>query len=221
MTSLSPVQRRIAIVAALLLLGGTAYLTISFGMAPLFIVGIPAVLSYLLWYATYLKTAPEPRLVLPAFLATVAGFSFHAAEEYLGHYGPAVGRLFGFAWTDEAFVVIVLILLGALCLVAAGLYRRIAIAGLVAIVFAMTRLAEIALFIFPLLRPAIQPDNPGAVSATVSGTLVDNMPSYYAAITGAYYFPGMYTVVLPVLPGIVFLWLVWRGHPRQQEGRPK
>lgn len=211
MTSLSNAQRRIAIVAALLLAGGTAYLTVSFGMAPLFIVGIPAVLSFLLWYATYLQAPPGPRLVLPAFLATVGGFSFHAVEEYLGHYGPAVGRLFGFAWTDEAFVVIVLILLGALCLVAVGLYRRIAIAGLIAIVFAMTRLAEGALFIFPLLRPAIQPDNPAVVSETVAGTLVHDMPSYYAAVTGTYYFPGMYTVVLPVLPAVVFIWIVLRG----------
>ena len=61
------------------------------------------------------------------------------------------------------------------------------------------------------LIPAIQPDNPGVVSETVAGTLVHDMPSYYAAVTGTYYFPGMYTVVLPVLPAVVFIWIVLRG----------
>jgi hypothetical protein len=208
--SASATHRRLALVAALVLVAATAYLVISFGMAPLFIVGIPGVLAWLLWYSSYLRLPTDPDRFLPAFLVTIAGFGFHAIEEFHGHYGPAVGRLFGFAWTDEAFVIIVLALISALCLVSIGLYRRVALAGFVAIVFLMTRLAEVALFVFPLLPPAIQPDNPQVLSEQVSGTLVLNMPSYYVGATGSYYFPGMYTVVLPILPAIVSLWLIWR-----------
>jgi hypothetical protein len=212
-------QRRAAIIAALLLAGVTACLVVSFGIAPLFIVGIPALLAYLLWYRAYLKSPTEPRLLLVPFLLTVGGFGFHAIEEYLGHYGPAVGRLFGFAWTDEAFVVIVLALLGGLCLVAVGLHRQIAMAGLVAIVFMTTRLAEFALFVFPLIPPAIQPDNPETLSELVAGTLVANMPNHHVGATGTYYFPGMYSVVLPIVPAVVSLWIVWRGRPGADPSR--
>lgn len=211
MTSLSQSQRRIAVIAALLLIGVTTYLVASFGIAPLAIVGVPALLAYLLWFRAYLKSPTEPDLILGPFLVTVAGFGFHAIEEYLGHYGPAIGRLFGFAWTDEAFVVIILVLLSGLCLVAIGLHRRMAIAGLVAIVFMTTRLAEVALFVFPLIPPAIQPGNPETLSALVAGTFVPDMPNYHVGATGAYYFPGMYTVLLPIVPAIVSLWIVWRS----------
>jgi hypothetical protein len=210
------------IIAALLLMALTAYLATSISMVSLFIVGIPALLAYLFWYRAYLKSPTEPRLILVPFLVTVAGFGFHAIEEYLGHYGPAIGRLFGFAWTDDAFVVIILALLSGLCLVAIGLYRQMAMAGLVAIFFLMTRLAEVALFVFPLIPPAIQPGNPETISELVAGTLVLNMPNYHVGATGTYYFPGMHTVVLPVLPAIVCLWIVWSVRAgRPKKGGPK
>jgi hypothetical protein len=209
-TPLSATHRRLALVAAVMLVGATAYLVVSFGMAPLVIVGIPGLLAWALWYSSYLGSPTDPNRILPAFLVTLAGFGFHAIEEYHGHYGPAVGRLFGFAWTDEAFVIIVLALISGLCLVSVGLFRRIELAGFVAILFLTTRLAEVALFVFPWLPPAIQPDNPEVVSAQLSGTLVLNMPSYYVGSRGGYYFPGMYTVLLPILPAVVSLWIIWR-----------
>jgi hypothetical protein len=215
-----PPRDLVAIVGALLLIGATAYLTWSFGPAPLVIVGAPAALAWLLWYRTYLQAPIEPDRIMAPFLLTVAGFGFHAIEEYLGHYGPAVGRLFGIPWTNEAFVVIVLALLGALFVVAVGVHRRIAMAGLVAIVFMTTRLAEVALFVFPLLRPAIQPDNPDTISALISGALVLDMPNHYVAATGTYYFPGMYTVLLPIVPAVVSLWVVWRSRGRSGPALP-
>lgn len=45
----------------------------------------------ILWFRSYLKYPTEPRLILGPFLITVAGFGFHAIEQYLGHYGPAIG----------------------------------------------------------------------------------------------------------------------------------
>jgi hypothetical protein len=211
MSPASASQRGVAVVAALVLIGATTYLSISFGVAALFIVGIPALFAYLLWWRTYLKSPTEPGYILGPFLVTVAGFGFHAIEEYMGHYGPTVGRLFGFPWPDEAFVIIVLSMLAALSLVAFGLYRQLALAGLVAIVFAMTRLAEVALFIFPLIPPAIQPGNAEELSEILGGTLVLHMQNHYFGATGSYYFPGMYTVALPILPAVVSLWMVWRA----------
>lgn len=200
-----------AVGAALLLGGGTIYLSLNFGLAPLFIVSIPAALAYWLWCITYLRRPTDPAILLPPFLLSVGGFALHAIEEYLGHYGPAVGRLFGFAWTDQAFIVIVLCLLGALSAVAVGLQRRIPIAGLIAIVFMMTRLAEVLLFVFPLLTPAIQPDTIAIISGSVGGTWVQDMPNYHLSMTGRYYWPGMYTVILPILPAILGLVFIRRG----------
>lgn len=210
MTKLLQSELRIAIAAAVLLSGITGYLVFALGLAALILVSIPAFFAYVFWLFFYLKTPTQPSVVLAPFLVMVAGFGFHVIEQYLGHYGPAVGRLFGFAWTTEVFVIIVVPLLGGLCLVAIGLYYRVAMAGLVAIVFMMTRLAEVALFVFPLIPPVVEPDNPDPVSALVSGTMVSEMPSYYIGATGSYYFPGLYSILLPILPALVSLWVVWR-----------
>lgn len=90
MNVVSEQQRLGAIAAAVLLITGTVYLSLNFSLAPLFIVGIPGAAAYLLWYRTSLKQPLEPAVVLPAFLATAAGFALHTVEEYVGHYGPAV-----------------------------------------------------------------------------------------------------------------------------------
>jgi hypothetical protein len=99
--TIDPGQRGQATVAAVVLVAGVAY-------------------------ATGLRRPLEPAVILPAFLVTAAGFTVHAIEEYLGHYGPAIGRLFGFAWTDHAFVIVILCLVAALSLVTSvstGKYR--------------------------------------------------------------------------------------------------
>jgi hypothetical protein len=67
-------------------------------------------------------------------------------------------------------------------------------------------LAEFTHFIFPLLRPAIEP----ALAADVAG-----MPNYWIGTTGTYYFSGLYTAVLPMIPGI---WAIRRlaiGHAKE------
>lgn len=210
-TRLSREQRGIAIAAAILLTGGTVYLTATFGIAPLIIVGVAAIPAYWLWVTVYLRRPTDPAKLLPAFLLAYAGFAFHAVEEYLGHYGPAVGRLFGFAWTDQAFVIVVLVLLGALGLIGLGLQRRAPIAGLVAIMFMMTRLAELLMFTFPFLKPAIQPANAHTIAGFVQGAWVGNMPTHYLSVMHRYYWPGMYTVVLPLVPAIVGLVIIWQS----------
>ena len=51
--------------------------------------------------------------------------------------------------------------------------------------------AEFTHFIFPLLRPAIQPELPGTVSQAVSnGRFIADMPNYWVGTTGRYYVPA-------------------------------
>jgi hypothetical protein len=204
-------EKVLPVVAGLLLAAGSGYLWMKFGVIPLIIVGGSGFVALFLWTTRYLKRPPEPESFLVPFLVAVAGFEFHMVEEYLGHYGPAVGRLFGFPWTDRAFVVVVFIMSGALSLVAVGLHYRNKMAGFVAALFLTTRLAECALFVFPLLRPSIQPETIGLVSQEISRVFVRDMPNYYFATTGEYYFPGMYTVVLPMAPAFYALLRLWKA----------
>ena len=187
---------------------------LGLGLVPVYIVGGPGLLAVYFWYRTYLEQPTDPTLIVPLFLIVAAAFEFHLVEEYLGHYAPAVSRLFNIGWTEQAFVVICFLLAAALCLVSIGLYRRKPIAGLVASLFLFTRLAELALFIFPLLRPALQPEIVDSISqAVASGTYVADMPNHYWRTTGSYYFPGMYSAVLPIVPAAYALHRIWRARP--------
>jgi len=76
--------------------------------------------------------------------------------------------------------------------------------------------AEFTHFIFPLIKPAILPDDPQAVTQVVNGTLVENMRNYFVGTTGQYYFPGLYTAVLPMLPGIYGIYAVIRESLRRR-----
>jgi hypothetical protein len=43
---------------------------------------------------------------------------------------------------------------------------------------------------------------------TSNGRTVAEMPNYWLGATGRYYFPGLYTAVLPMIPGIyAIVWL--------------
>jgi hypothetical protein len=209
-------KQRMACVAAVsaLAVGCATFVYFGLGWVPIIIVGSSGLLAVLFWYRTYLTRPTDPTIIVPLFLITAAGFEFHLVEEYLGHYGPAISRLFNIGWTDQAFVVICFLLAAALCLVSIGLHRRNPMAGFVASLFLFTRLAELALFIFPLLRPALRPEIAYSISqAVASGTYVTDMPSYYWRTTGGYYFPGMYTVALPILPAAYALYRIWRVRP--------
>ena len=49
--------------------------------------------------------------------------------------------------------------------------------------------------------------------SVASGAYVADMPNYYLQIAGHYYFPGMYTVALPILPALYALYRVWQARP--------
>jgi hypothetical protein len=175
------------------------------GLAPVAIVGGSALVGMVVWIRTYLRQPVDPRLILPPFLLTVAGLEIHMAEEYFTAFGPAMSRLFDISWTESGFLLIFAFVGPAIySLTALGLYFRVPIAGFFAwFIFIGPGLAELTHFVFPLLKPAIQPEFAGSISQVVSnGKFVAEMPNYWLATTGRYYFSGLYTAVLPMIPGI-------------------
>jgi hypothetical protein len=81
-----------------------------------------------------------------------------------------MSRLFDISWTERSFLLIFAFLGSCLyALTAIGLYYRIPLAGfLVWFIFIGPGVAEFTHFIFPLLKPALDPTLPAAITATVS-----------------------------------------------------
>lgn len=177
----------------------------SIGLPPVVIVGGSSVIGMVLWIRTYLGKPVDPRVILPPFLLTVAGLEVHMAEEYFTGFGPAMSRLFDISWTEPSFLLVFAFIGPALyALTALGLFYRVPVSGFLAwFIFIGPGVAEFTHFIFPLLQPAIASGLHEPISQAVSnGALVADMPNYWLETTGRYYFPGMYTAVLPMIPGI-------------------
>jgi len=180
-----------------------AYLKI--GLPPVLIVGSSGVIGLLIWTRTYLDEPVDPRVILPPFLLTIAGLELHMAEEYVTGFGPAISRLFDASWTERSFLIVFAFVGPAIySLTALGLFHRVRLAGFVAwFIFVGPGLAELTHFVFPLLQPAIFPHAAEPISQAVSnGNYVANMPNFWFRTTGRYYFPGLYTAVLPMIPGV-------------------
>jgi hypothetical protein len=177
----------------------------NIGLAPVVIVGGASLIGMVIWMRSYLKRPLDPRIILPPFLLTVAALEAHMAEEYLTGFGPAMSRVFDVSWSEHSFLM-VFAFIGPVIytLTALGLYYRVPLAGFIAwFIFIGPGLAEFTHFIFPLIKPAILPESLEAVSQTVSnGNFVANMPNYWLHATGRYYFSGMYTAILPMIPGV-------------------
>src|SRR5690242_2021530 len=177
----------------------------NIGLPPVVIVGGSGLVALVLWSRTYLRRPVAPDIILPVFLLTVAALEAHMIEEYLTGFGPAMSRLFDISWTERSFLLI-FAFIGPIIytLTALGLYYRVPVAGFIAwFIFIGPGVAEFTHFIFPVLRPAIQPALAHPISQAVSnGRFVADMPNYYVGTTERYYFPGMYTAVLPMIPGI-------------------
>jgi hypothetical protein len=177
----------------------------NIGIAPVVIVGGSSVAGMLLWIKTYLRRPLEPRIILPPFLLTVAALEVHMAEEYLTGFGPAMSRLFDISWTERSFLMVfAFILPAAYALTALGLFYRKPIAGFMAcFIFVGPGVAEFTHFIFPILKPAILADLRAPVTQVMSnGRVVEHMGNFWLHTSGSYYFPGLYTAVLPMIPGI-------------------
>jgi hypothetical protein len=189
----------------------------AIGLPPVVIVGGSGIVALVLWLWTHHRGAIDPAVILPPFLLTVACLEAHMIEEYVTGFGPAMSRLFDISWTERGFLL-VFAFTGPIIysLTALGLYWRIPLAGFVAcFIFVGPGVAEFTHFIFPLIKPAILPDDPQAVTQVVNGTLVENMRNYFIGTTGQYYFSGLYTAVLPMLPGIYGIYAVIRESRRR------
>jgi hypothetical protein len=185
------------------------------GLPPLIIVGGSGLIGLIAWSRTYLKQPVSPEVILPWFLLTVAALELHMTEEYLTKFGPAMSRLFNITWTERGFLIVFAFVGPALyALTAIGLFYRVRIAGFLAwFIFIGPGIAEFTHFLFPLLRPDISPELPQAVSHVfTNGISISNMPNYYFRVTGTYYFSGMYTAVLPMIPGIYGIYRLLREY---------
>jgi len=186
----------------------------TIGLPPVIIVGGSGVIALVMWFKTYLRKPLDPQIILPVFLLTVAALEIHMMEEYLTGFGPAMSRLFDISWSERSFLLIFAFIGPTLyTLTALGLYYKIPLAGFLAwFIFIGPGVAEFTHFIFPILRPAIQPELAATISQTVSnGTFIPNMPNYYFRTTGHYYFSGMYTAILPMIPGSYAIYKVVRA----------
>jgi hypothetical protein len=193
-----------AIAAAFLvvaMLAGYQYI----GWPPVIIVGGSGTAAFVLWSLTYLRRPLPPEVVLPPFLLTVAALETHMIEEYLTGFGPAMSRLFNISWSERSFLMIFAFIGPVLySLAALGLFRRVPLAGfLMCFILIGPGVAEFVHFIFPALQPDVQPTVAASVQAVVGrGQLMQNLPNFWVHVTGRYYFPGMYTAILPMIPGI-------------------
>jgi hypothetical protein len=191
---------------------------LKIGLPPVIIVGGSAVIGFFFWYFTYLKRPTDPKIILPLFVLTVACLQIHIVEEYLTDFGPAMSRLFDIPWSEKSFLM-VFALVGPTIytLTTLGLYYRIPLAGFIAwFIFIGPGVAEFTHFIFPLLEPSLEPTNSHAISQTINGTEIANMLNYYFKTTGRYYFAGMWTAILPMIPGIYAIYRLTKEHRRQK-----
>jgi hypothetical protein len=183
------------------------------GWPPVIIVGGSGTAAFVLWSLTYLRRPLPPEIVLPAFLLTVTGLQVHLIEEYLTGFAPAMSRVFNISWTVHSYLMIFVFVGPALyTLTALGLFRGVPIAGfMMCFILIGPGVAEFTHFIFPILRPDVQPTVAAAVQAVVGrGQLMQDLPNFWVHVTGRYYFPGMYTAVLPMIPGIYGLFTLIR-----------
>ncbi|MCF6133151.1 hypothetical protein [Flavobacterium wongokense] len=187
---------------------------IKIGLPPIIIIGGAALIGFIFWYFTYFKEPTDPKIILPLFVLTVAALQIHIIEEYVTGFGPAMSRLFNIPWSERSFIM-VFALVGPTIytLTTLGLYYRIRLAGFVAwFIFIGPGVAEFTHFIFPLLQPHLEPDNINAITRTINGSEIANMPNYYVKTTAEYYFSGMYTAILPMIPGIYAIFRLTKAH---------
>jgi len=192
---------------------------IKIGLPPVIIVGGSGIIGFIFWYFTYLKNPTDPKLMLPLFVLTVACLQIHITEEYLTGFGPAMSRLFDIPWSEKGFLM-VFALIGPTIytLTTLGLYYRIPLAGFIAwFIFIGPGVMEFTHFIFPLLQPQIEPTNLNSVTENINGSIISSMPNYYYKTTGNYYFAGMWTAILPMIPGIYAIYRLTKAHKSQTE----
>jgi len=191
-------------------------LTVNVGAPVAVIVAASMLVGFFCWRATNLRRPIEPQKTAVLFLLTAAALHVHMIEEHVKLFGPAMSRLFGIAFPDRRFLLIFVFVLPIVYYVTAvGVLKRVPMAAFVAwFIFIGPGVAELTHFVFPLMRPALEPQNLAPISATIHGIRVDGMENHWMRATGRYYFPGLYTAVLPMIPGITAIAFLFRNRRR-------
>ncbi|MEZ4808973.1 MAG: hypothetical protein R2819_01320 [Allomuricauda sp.] len=221
MTTSKSTQITNALIAGIFCLVAPVIGYFKIGIQPVIIVGGAATIGFFCWYFTYLRRPVDPKIILPIFIVTVAGLQIHMVEEYLTGFGPAMSRLFDIPWTEKSFLM-VFMMIGPIIytLTSLGLYYRVPIAGFVAwFIFIGPGLAEFTHFIFPLIQPQLEPENANAITQVINGSEVANMPNYFYKTTDHYYFSGMWTAVLPMIPGSYAIYRLMKEHKNNRSGQ--
>lgn len=206
-----------AVALGLIVILATA-LKVKVGFALAIIVGGSAIIGFFCWRMTNLRRAINPCKTTIVFLLTTAALHLHMLEEHDCLFGPAMSRLFEIAFPNTRFLQIFVFILPTIYyLTAIGLLLRIPIAAFVSwFIFIGPGIAEFTHFIFPLILPALEPTNPEPITAIINGVTITEMANHHIAVTGKYYFPGMYTAIIPMIPGIYAVW--WLLKNRHIEG---
>ena len=200
------------IIAVVLIFIFAVLLTVNVGSATMIIVAGSATIGFFCWRVTNLRQSITPVKIAILFLLTVAALHTHMIEEYKSLFGPAMSRLFNISFPEDKFLLVFVFVLPVIYyLTAIGLLMRIPLAGFVAwFIFIGPGVAEFTHFIFPLISPALEPMNVAAISATIKETHISGMENHNFFLTGKYYFPGMYTAVLPMIFGSYSIWWLFR-----------
>lgn len=212
MKNLTLSQKASLVIAITICIIAPTFGYLKIGLPPVVIVGGSAIIGFFFWYFTYLKRPTDPKIILPIFILAVAGLQIHMVEEYFTSFGPAISRIFNVPWTEERFLLIFMMILPIIyTLTTLGLYYRVPLAGFVAwFIFIGPGVAEFTHFIFPIIQPHIEPGNIDTITRSIQGVEVADMPNYYYKTTGTYYFSGMWTAVLPMIPGIYVIYRLTR-----------
>ena len=217
MQTSKPIQRISLVIASAFCIIAPTMGYIKIGLAPVIIVGGAAAIGFIFWYFTYLKNPTDPKIILPIFILTVAALQIHMVEEYMTGFGPAMSRIFNISWSEKGFLI-VFMMVGPIIytLTTLGLYYRVPIAGFIAwFIFIGPGIAEFTHFIFPLIEP-LEPSNINSITQTINGNEIVNMPNYYYKTSGHFYFSGMWTAVLPMIPGVYAIYRLVKEHRKNK-----
>lgn len=157
------------------------------GAAPTVIIGGAGVFGLVAWLLTTYRRPAGP-CILPVYYLTVAGLHVHILEEYVAGFPRRMSETFGLSNFTEVPFLVSVAFVGMTIWIAAGvgLIYRNPLANYVAwFVFMGPGFMEWTHYVFPLFEGG-----------------------------GYHYFPGMWTAWLPMLPGAVGMYRLWKeAHP--------
>lgn len=158
------------------------------------IIGMAAVGGLTMWLLTTFHKPAEPKVIVPLYLLSLVGLKIHIIEEYVTDFPEAMSHTFGIHFTEHEFVLEIALGLWVIWLLGAvGLMKRNPLGNFVCwFLFIAMMFSELTHFWFPTQSPE-----------------------------HAFYYPGMYTALLPGIPAwIGAIYLVrnyWMGGKSSKE----